>query len=104
MDEFQAGLRALEESDFPRSEVIAEDGAVFYTYAIADTTLTLPSEATFTASVDSGVAPADPDLVTPMLELVTKGQYVAIGLNRAEQAALTTGGMLALQLAICAIR
>lgn len=100
--DFQAGLNALEGSDLPRTEVVAEDGAVFYEYSIADTTLTLPSEATFTASVESGVTPADPGTLSPMVEFVTKGQYLAIGLNRAEQAALTTGGMLALQIAICA--
>jgi hypothetical protein len=101
-DEFRTALRGLEASDVPRT-VIQQYGATFYEYHFAEGDITFPSEKTFMASASSGSAIPDPDVMSPMIEVVTKGQHMAIGLNRADQALLVGGGGAALGLALCAI-
>ncbi|KAA9107625.1 hypothetical protein [Microbacterium rhizomatis] len=101
-DLFQAALHGLEGSDVPRTTIEA-DGATFYEYHFDEGSLTFPSEATFLASAEFDEAVPDPNVVTPMIEVVTRGQYVAVGLNRADQAMLLGGGGTALGLVLCAI-
>lgn len=100
--EFQAALQGLEASGVPRT-VVETDEATFYEYNFDEGSITLPSEETFLATADGEVAQPDPGTVSTMIEFITKGQYMAVGFNKAEQAALTAGGGVAIGLALCAI-
>jgi len=101
-EQFQTALQSLEASSVPRT-AIEQDGATFYEYHFAEGDITFPSEKTFVASTETGNAIPDPNVISPMIEVVTKGQYMAVGLNRADQALLVGGGGAALGLALCAI-
>lgn len=101
-EQFQTALQGLEASDTPRTAIRAGE-ATLYEYHFPEGDLTFPSEATFLASAATGETIADPGVVSPMIEVVTKGQYMAVGLNRADQALLVGGGGAALGLALCAI-
>lgn len=101
-EQFQTALQGLEASSVPRT-AIEQDGATFYEYHFTEGDITFPSEETFLASVETGDAIPDPNVISPMIEVVTKGQYMAVGLNRADQALLVGGGGAALGLALCAI-
>ncbi|MDF2993889.1 MAG: hypothetical protein K0S37_4403 [Microbacterium sp.] len=99
-EEFREALVVIEGSDIDRTEVVI-DGSMFYKYTVEGAGLTLPSVSAFDAAATAGEVPDD--VITPMAEVRSNGQYVAIGFNNAEQAALAGGGGAALQLAICAL-